>query len=88
MANSTTRTDKQEARELIESIRDDATWDDIVEAMAARIVQSYDGALPPWLEYRERVRALEHGGQTALVSELALGDWNSPEEERAWRHLQ
>jgi hypothetical protein len=88
MAGSTTRSDKQEAQELIESVRDDATWDDIVDAMTDRIVQSRDGALPPWLEYRERVRAAERGGETALLSEPALADWNTADEERAWRHLQ
>jgi hypothetical protein len=26
--------------------------------------------------------------ETALLSETALGDWNRPEEEAAWSHLQ
>jgi len=31
----------------------------------------------------------ENEGETALLSEAALAeDWNRPEEEEAWRHLQ
>ena len=26
--------------------------------------------------------------ELALLSEKALGDWNSPEEDKAWAHLQ
>jgi hypothetical protein len=26
--------------------------------------------------------------ETALLSEPALGDWNRPEEDEAWSHLQ
>jgi len=30
-----------------------------------------------------------HPGETALLSEAALGeDWNRPEEDAAWSHLQ
>ncbi len=28
------------------------------------------------------------GDDTALLSEAALGDWNRPEEDAAWSHLQ
>ena len=27
-------------------------------------------------------------GETALLSEAALADWNRPEEDAAWAHLQ
>jgi len=31
----------------------------------------------------------ENEGETALLNEAALAeDWNRPEEEEAWRHLQ
>ena len=29
-----------------------------------------------------------HPNETALLSEAALADWNRPEEEAAWAHLQ
>ena len=29
-----------------------------------------------------------HPNETALLSEVALADWNRPEEEVAWAHLQ
>ena len=32
--------------------------------------------------------AEESANLPALLSELALEDWNRPEEEDAWRHLQ
>ena len=33
--------------------------------------------------------AVDAPGETALLSETALGeDWNRPEEEAAWSHLQ
>jgi len=28
------------------------------------------------------------GDETALLSEAALADWNRPEEDAAWSHLQ
>ena len=28
------------------------------------------------------------GRETALLSEAALSDWNRPEEDEAWSHLQ
>lgn len=28
------------------------------------------------------------GRETAIASESALDDWNSPEEDKAWAHLQ
>ena len=28
------------------------------------------------------------GSETALLSEAALADWNRPEEDAAWSHLQ
>jgi hypothetical protein len=28
------------------------------------------------------------GNETALLSEVALADWNRPEEDAAWSHLQ
>ena len=31
---------------------------------------------------------LEATGETALLSEAALSDWNRPEEDEAWQHLQ
>ncbi len=31
---------------------------------------------------------LEAAGETALLSEAALSDWNRPEEDEAWQHLQ
>jgi hypothetical protein len=32
--------------------------------------------------------AEEAGNLSALLSEAALSDWNRPEEEEAWSHLQ
>jgi hypothetical protein len=29
-----------------------------------------------------------HPNETALLSEPALDDWNRPEEDQAWSHLQ
>jgi len=29
-----------------------------------------------------------HSMETTLLSEKALSDWNRPEEDRAWSHLQ
>ncbi len=29
-----------------------------------------------------------HSEETALLSESALADWNRPEEDAAWSHLQ
>jgi hypothetical protein len=29
-----------------------------------------------------------HPNETALLSESALADWNRPEEDAAWAHLQ
>jgi hypothetical protein len=29
-----------------------------------------------------------HPDETALLSEDALADWNRPEEDKAWAHLQ
>lgn len=29
-----------------------------------------------------------HSEETALLSERALADWNRPEEDAAWSHLQ
>ena len=29
-----------------------------------------------------------HPNETALLSEAALADWNRPEEDAAWAHLQ
>lgn len=29
-----------------------------------------------------------HSHETALLSEAALADWNRPEEDAAWAHLQ
>ena len=40
---------------------------------------------------RALVTILDDGlqtGETALVSESALADWNRPEEDAAWSHLQ
>ena len=31
---------------------------------------------------------LEAVGETALLSEAALSDWNRSEEDEAWQHLQ
>ena len=31
---------------------------------------------------------VEHALETALLSEAALADWNRPEEDAAWSHLQ
>ncbi|MEA2692307.1 MAG: hypothetical protein QOJ16_1694 [Acidobacteriota bacterium] len=31
---------------------------------------------------------LAHPDATALLSEAALSDWNRPEEDEAWAHLQ
>jgi hypothetical protein len=31
---------------------------------------------------------IAHAFETALLSEAALADWNRPEEESAWSHLQ
>jgi hypothetical protein len=44
-------------------------------------------------EYRALVTILEeepavHPDATALLSEAALSDWNRPEEDEAWSHLQ
>jgi hypothetical protein len=44
-------------------------------------------------EHRALVTILEeeptvHPAATALLSEAALSDWNRPEEEEAWSHLQ
>jgi len=44
-------------------------------------------------EHRALVTILEeeptvHPDETALLSEAALSDWNRPEEEEAWSHLQ
>ena len=40
---------------------------------------------------RALVTILDDGlqtGETVLVSESALADWNRPEEDAAWSHLQ
>lgn len=29
-----------------------------------------------------------HSNETALLTEAALSDWNRPEEDAAWQHLQ
>lgn len=34
------------------------------------------------------VEAAELAGETVLLSEAALSDWNRSEEDEAWRHLQ
>ena len=44
-------------------------------------------------EHRALVIILEeepavHPHETALLSEAALSDWNRPEEDDAWSHLQ
>lgn len=44
-------------------------------------------------ERRALVTILEEGPaalpeETALLSEAALSDWNRPEEDEAWSHLQ
>jgi hypothetical protein len=44
-------------------------------------------------EHRALVTILEqestiHPEGTALLSEAALSDWNRPEEDEAWSHLQ
>ncbi len=44
-------------------------------------------------EHRALVTILEeepagHPNATALLSEAALSDWNRPEEDDAWAHLQ
>ena len=44
-------------------------------------------------EHRALVIILEeeptvHPDETALLSEAALSDWNRPEEDDAWSHLQ
>lgn len=44
-------------------------------------------------EHRALVTILEeepaiHPEETALLSEAALADWNRPEEDEAWSHLQ
>jgi len=44
-------------------------------------------------EHRALVTILEkeptvHPDATALLSEAALSDWNRPEEDEAWSHLQ
>jgi hypothetical protein len=44
-------------------------------------------------EHRALVTILEeeptaHPHEAAMLSEAALADWNRPEEEEAWAHLQ
>jgi hypothetical protein len=44
-------------------------------------------------EHRALVTILEeepamHPHETAFLSEAALSDWNRPEEDEAWSHLQ
>ena len=36
----------------------------------------------------EPARVSESASETALLSEAALADWNRPEEDEAWSHLQ
>lgn len=40
------------------------------------------------LEKRLQQEPRETFSETALLSEHALADWNHPEEEQAWQHLQ
>ncbi len=41
------------------------------------------------LKFASRLTTLRSSiPDTALLSEIALGDWNRPEEDEAWAHLQ
>ena len=41
------------------------------------------------LKFASRLTTLRNGiPDTALLSEAALSDWNRPEEDEAWAHLQ
>ncbi len=54
------------------------------------LVVKLPGKLPPG-KHRVVVvvdTMLEAVGETALLSEAALSDWNRPEEDEAWQHLQ
>jgi hypothetical protein len=62
---------KETARQLIEQLPDDATWDELLQAL------------------RHQMGAEIEDTEVAILSEAALAeDWNRPEEDRAWSHLQ
>ena len=58
--------------------------DGVVRLLEPLQLPSSSRALVTILDHESDFRAEE----TAILSEAALSDWNRPEEEAAWDHLQ
>ncbi len=85
---------KEIVMEAVRELPEEVTFEEILEQIAilAAIRHGEEAANAGQLiahdELKKRV-ALWLGNETALLSEAALAeDWNRPEEDKAWAHLQ
>ncbi len=70
---------REAACEIIRNLPDDITWEALISALLS------DNKI----ERSQSVHRMFELDDVALLSEAALGeDWNRPEEDEAWTHLQ
>ena len=81
-------TAKDAARALLNGLTDGVTSDGIVDALIDDRGNWHHGRSPEWVRTQRWERS-RRAGEAAILSEAALRvDWDRPEEDLAWAHLQ